>query len=128
MTPPLSGSALNVRPSPAAPRVLSPAPGPALLPGGSADPPEATGDGCRLGVLRKGQHAVVTGLDESAVATPLPPGELERRMIEMGLIEGARVEILHEGFPGADPLAVRIDDHTLALRRAEAHAVLVTLG
>ncbi|NUB04201.1 ferrous iron transport protein A [Azospirillum melinis] len=79
-------------------------------------------------MLRKGQRAVVTGLDDSAVATPLPPGELERRMIEMGLIEGARVEILHEGFPGADPLAVRINDHTLALRRAEAHAVLVTLG
>ncbi|CBS89673.1 FeoA family protein [Azospirillum lipoferum] len=100
-------------------------PGPA--PGTSSDPPPAV-DGCRLGALRKGQRAVVTGLDESAVATPLPPGELERRMIEMGLIEGARVEILHEGFPGSDPLAVRIDDHTLALRRAEAHAVLVTLG
>ncbi|ALG74896.1 hypothetical protein VY88_29520 [Azospirillum thiophilum] len=78
--------------------------------------------------MRKGQRAVVTGLDETAVATPLPAGELERRMIEMGLIEGARVEVLHEGFPGADPLAVRINDHTLALRRAEAHAVLVTLG
>lgn len=92
----------------------------------TSDPP-ASGDSCRLGALRKGQRAVVTGLDEAAVATPLLPGELERRMIEMGLIEGARVEILHEGFPGADPLAVRIDDHTLALRRAEAHAVLVTL-
>lgn len=49
-------------------------------------------------------------------------------MIEMGPIEGAHVDILHEGFPGTDPLAVRINDHTLALRRAEAHAIPVTLG
>lgn len=125
MTAPVSGSMSG----PASAAVPSPVarmtPGPA--PGTSSDPPPV-GDGCRLGSLRKGQHAVVTGLDESAVATPLPPGELERRMIEMGLIEGARVEILHEGFPGSDPLAVRINDHTLAMRRAEAHAVLVTLG
>lgn len=121
MIPPLPGPAHAVPPSPA----IRQPPGPA--PGTSSEPPTG-GDCCRLGALRKGQRAVVTGLDDSAVATPLPPGELERRMIEMGLIEGARVEILHEGFPGADPLAVRINDHTLALRRAEAHAVLVTLG
>lgn len=124
MIPPLSGSARDAASSAAARQIPAPDP----TPGSSADPPSETGEGCRLGALRKGQRAVVTGLDETAVATPLPPGELERRMIEMGLIEGARVEILHEGFPGADPLAVRINDHTLALRRAEAHAILVTLG
>lgn len=125
MTSPLPASVRDATPSPA----THPAPGqtPGRMPDGSADPP-FSGDSCRLGALRKGQRAVVIGLDEAAVVTPLPPGELERRMIEMGLIEGARVEILHEGFPGADPLAVRINDHTLALRRAEAHAVLVTLG
>lgn len=79
----------------------------------------------RLGSLRKGQRAEVLDLDEAAVSSPLPPGELERRMIEMGLVEGARVELLHEGFPGRDPIAVRINDHTVALRRAEARAVLV---
>lgn len=113
MTSPVSGARHHISPG--------------TIPGSTSDPP-SSGDGCRLGALRKGQRAVVIGLDEAAVVTPLPPGELERRMIEMGLIEGARVEILHEGFPGADPLAVRINDHTLALRRAEAHAVLVTLG
>ncbi|MBP2297428.1 FeoA family protein [Azospirillum picis] len=92
--------------------------------------PDATAeDGAipvHLGLLRKGQRAEVIGLDETAATTPLPPGELERRMIEMGLIEGARLEVLHEGFPGSDPIAVRIADHILALRRAEAHAVLVS--
>jgi len=121
MIPPLPGSAHAAPPSLASHQASG------LTPGTSSDPPIGA-DCCRLGALHKGQRAVVTGLDESAVATPLPPGELERRMIEMGLIEGACVEILHEGFPGADPLAVRINDHTLALRRAEAHAVLVTLG
>lgn len=79
----------------------------------------------RLDTLRKGQHAFVTGVDESGVATTLPVGELERRMIEMGLVEGARIEVLHEGFPGRDPIAIRVNEHTLALRRAEARAVRI---
>lgn len=81
----------------------------------------------RLGTLRKGQRAEVLGLDETGIATALPPGELERRMIEMGLVEGARVEVLHQGYPGGDPIAVSVNEHTLALRRAEARAVIVAL-
>ncbi|MDR3535353.1 MAG: FeoA family protein [Acetobacteraceae bacterium] len=79
-----------------------------------------------LADLRKGQRAVVIALDEAGVVTPLPPGELERRLIEMGVLEGAQLEIMHEGFPGADPIAVRVDEHVLALRRNEARAVRVT--
>jgi ferrous iron transport protein A len=55
----------------------------------------------------------------------LPPEELERRLIELGFIEGATVEILHEGFIGRDPIAVRVDNNTIALRRREAMAILV---
>jgi ferrous iron transport protein A len=79
----------------------------------------------RLGVLHKGARAEVVALDEGAVITPLLEGELELRLIEMGLVEGARIEILHEGFPGRDPIAVRVNDHTVALRRGEANAVIV---
>lgn len=79
----------------------------------------------RLGALHKGAQAEITGLDESAACTPLLEGELERRLIEMGLVEGACVEVLHEGFPGRDPIAVRVNDHTVALRRSEANAVIV---
>ncbi|HYH19558.1 MAG TPA: FeoA family protein [Azospirillum sp.] len=86
--------------------------------------PAPPGD-IRLASLRKGQPAHVTGVDEGAVATTLPAGELERRMIEMGLVEGARIEILHEGFPGRDPIAVRVNEHTVAMRRAEARAIRV---
>ena len=78
-----------------------------------------------LGSLAKGTKAEIVGLDESRVKTSLKAGELERRLIEMGLVEGATVEILHEGFPRKDPIAVRVNDHTVALRRSEADAVLV---
>ncbi len=55
----------------------------------------------------------------------LPGGELERRLIELGFIEGACVEILHEGLFGRDPIAVRVNDSTVALRRREAMAIVV---
>ncbi len=55
----------------------------------------------------------------------LAGGELERRLLEMGFVEGARVEILHEGFIARDPICVRLDDMRVALRRADARGVLV---
>lgn len=55
----------------------------------------------------------------------LPAAELERRLIELGFVEGARVEILHQGLFGRDPIAVRVNEATVALRRREAAAILV---
>jgi ferrous iron transport protein A len=55
----------------------------------------------------------------------LQSDELERRLLEMGFVEGARVEILHEGFIGRDPICVRLDDMRVALRRREARNVMV---
>ncbi len=51
--------------------------------------------------------------------------ELERRLLELGFVEGAVVEVLHEGLFGRDPMAVRLDDMRVALRRREASAVEV---
>lgn len=48
---------------------------------------------------------------------------MQRRMLELGIIEGAEVEILHEGLIRRDPIAVRVDDRTVALRRAEAATI-----
>jgi ferrous iron transport protein A len=59
------------------------------------------------------------------IAGSLPPEELERRLVELGFVEGAMVELLHQGLFGADPIAVRVDGVTIALRRREAAAVLV---
>jgi ferrous iron transport protein A len=51
--------------------------------------------------------------------------ELERRLLELGFVEGAEIEVLHEGPLGRDPIAVRVNDNTIALRRREAMAILV---
>ncbi|MDO9224275.1 MAG: FeoA family protein, partial [Caulobacter sp.] len=52
--------------------------------------------------------------------------ELERRLLELGFVEGARVEVLHEGLFGRDPMALRLDDSMrVALRRREASALEV---
>ncbi len=78
-----------------------------------------------LGSARKGfRGRIVRVGGDAAAPTGLPPGELERRLLEIGFIEGARVEILHEGLFGRDPIAVRVNETTVALRRREAAAIL----
>ena len=52
--------------------------------------------------------------------------EIESRLIELGFVEGAEITVLHEGPIGRDPIAVRINGTTIALRRREAMAILVT--
>ena len=61
----------------------------------------------------------------NGASTGLPGPELERRLIELGFVEGAQVEILHQGLIGGDPIAVRLQSATIALRRREAAAILV---
>lgn len=52
--------------------------------------------------------------------------DIERGLLEMGFVEGARIEVLHHGWLRRDPLAVRINQTmTVALRCCEANAVLV---
>jgi ferrous iron transport protein A len=53
--------------------------------------------------------------------------ELERRLLEFGFVEGAAFEILHQGLLGADPIAVKLDDMRVALRRRDAADVWVRL-
>jgi ferrous iron transport protein A len=50
-------------------------------------------------------------------------GDLERRLLEFGFVEGARLEVLHEGAVARDPLAVRLDDMRVALRRCDATGI-----
>jgi ferrous iron transport protein A len=85
----------------------------------------AAGAGVPLGGARKGFRGRVEAIDTTGLDCGLTPAEVERRLIEIGFVEGARVEILHEGAFGRDPIAVRINDATIALRRREAMAVLV---
>ena len=79
-----------------------------------------------LADARRGFRGVIaTVREEASPAGGLAGAELERRLLEMGFVEGARVEILHEGFIGADPICVRLDDMRIALRRRDARGVLV---
>lgn len=92
------------------------------------DPPpsEAPAGLAPLGDGRRGFAGVITDIRAGAPAAGgLPAEELERRLLEMGFVEGAHVEIIHEGFIGRDPICVRLDDMRVALRRRDARSVLV---
>jgi ferrous iron transport protein A len=83
----------------------------------------------RLADVRRGDRGEVLAVSPAAMAG-VPEAEreeLERRLLEIGFVEGARIEVLHEGFIGRDPIAVRLDDMRVALRRREAQGVLVRL-
>lgn len=53
--------------------------------------------------------------------------ELQRRLLEFGFVEGAKIEVLHEGAIRRDPIAVRLDTMRIALRRRDAEDVWVLL-
>ena len=74
---------------------------------------------------RRGFAGVIAEVRTAQAEGGLEGAELERRLLEMGFVEGARVEILHEGFIGRDPICVRLDDMRVALRRRDARSVLV---
>lgn len=75
-------------------------------------------DGTRtLGELRKGMTAII-----SKTGGPL---EIRRRLLEMGLLEGSAVELVHEAPFGGDPIAVRVRGSLLAMRRNEANFIEV---
>jgi ferrous iron transport protein A len=77
---------------------------------------------------RRGFRGVVVSVGQSSAVHDAPSAresELERRLLEIGFVEGAKVEILHEGFIGRDPIAVRVDSMRVALRKREAAAILV---
>jgi ferrous iron transport protein A len=78
-----------------------------------------------LGQALRGFIGRIRAIDAAACPSVLAPAELESRLIEMGFVEDARVEILHEGMFGRDPIAVRVDSATVAIRRREAMAIIV---
>ena len=77
----------------------------------------------RLGEAPRGFVGTIVALQPEAAGQTTH--ELEQYLIEMGFTEGARVEILHQGAIKQDPIAVRVDNITIAVRRREAMAVLV---
>ena len=79
-----------------------------------------------LGITSRGFSGRIYAICVAEDVKGLPVVELERRLLELGFIEGAEVVVLHEGPVARDPLAVRVNGATIALRRREAMAILVT--
>ncbi len=104
-------------PAPIAPPPASPAPGPA---------PALQR---RLSQARLGDRGVIAAVGAAADqgSGGLDAQELERRLLELGFVEGATLEVIHEGGIGRDPIAVRLDDMRVALRRRDATEILILI-
>lgn len=78
-----------------------------------------------LGTAPLGFKGAIRAIDADGCTRALSTDELERRLLEMGFVEGAEVEIRNQGLFGHDPIAIRVGQATIALRRAVANAIRV---
>lgn len=78
-----------------------------------------------LGTAQRGFRGQIGAIVVESDHHGVPAIEIERRLLELGFVEGASVEVLHEGPMRRDPIAVRVNNTTIALRRREAMAILV---
>ena len=76
----------------------------------------------RIDQLAAGVPAIITGIDRNACGETV-----WRRLHEMGFDEGVDVEVLHRA-PMGDPIALRVGNMTIAIRRTEASLIEVGLG
>ena len=68
-----------------------------------------------------GKNARITGVDWSVLAE-----DEGKRLKALGVDEGAEIAILHRGvFGGRDPIAMRLGNMTIAIRRSHARAIRV---
>lgn len=88
-------------------------------------PPAEIELGLPLGQADRGFSGLIESVHAEGCNSGIGDDELERRLIELGFVEGALVEILHEGTFRRDPIAVRVHGNTIALRRREAMAIRV---
>ena len=72
--------------------------------------------------LAAGLPAIITGIDRVACGDTI-----WRRLHEMGFDEGVDVEVLHKA-PLGDPIALRVGNMMIAIRRAEAALIGVEIG
>jgi ferrous iron transport protein A len=75
-----------------------------------------------LSVLSPGATASVVGVGSDGDGSFSP---IERRLIELGFVNGEHIEILAQAMPGGDPFVVRVGTSTFALRRREVESVWV---
>jgi ferrous iron transport protein A len=106
-----------------------------MVPDVASAPPavQAAGRLARLSTARPGDRGAILEVrvgsrgESAQVDRGVDVDELQRRLLEFGFVEGARVEVLHEGAIRHDPIAVKLDDMRVALRRRDAQDIWVLL-
>ncbi len=86
-------------------------------------PDSSTAPAFRSGPLRAapvGTPCIVRG-----VSAPASNPDLKSQLEDIGFVPGESVQVTVRGFPGDDPLAVRVGESTFALRAAEAACIEV---
>lgn len=73
-----------------------------------------------IDTLAVGEVALIAAIDRGGLAP-----ETAQRLCELGFDEGVDVEIVHRAPFGGDPLAVRVGNMVVALRREMARLIEV---
>src|SRR5258708_12937279 len=89
-------------------------------------PPAKAEQSVPLGLARPGFCGHIHAIHVGNGAHGLSAMELERRLLELGFVEGAEVEVLHEGPLGGDPIAMPANNNTIPPHPREALPILVT--
>lgn len=78
-----------------------------------------------LDQLKVGESGLVGKISQLTTASAQFDHNLANRLMEIGFIPGEPLQVLHKGFFGGEPIAVRIGQSTFALRRFEAALISV---
>jgi ferrous iron transport protein A len=70
----------------------------------------------RLSDLKPGQTATINTIQQN--------GPTKRRLLEMGIVHGSKIQIICRA-PLGDPIEIEIRDYKLTLRKKEADTILV---
>ncbi|MES2037522.1 MAG: FeoA family protein [Pseudomonadota bacterium] len=81
-----------------------------------------------LNLMKVGDSGVVEDVQEQGDAKDDNLFNITRRLKELGFVKGEAVKVLHKGYFGGEPLAVRIGQSTFALRNFEAALIGVNPG
>jgi ferrous iron transport protein A len=88
-----------------------------------AEGPAISGTALTLSQVGVGQSVVIREIRSGV--SEREGGDIGLRLLELGFVEGEVLRVIAHGYPGGEPIAVRIGNTTFALRRFEADHVLV---
>lgn len=86
----------------------------------------AKDDVVSLSSLQQGERGTVMAVIEDGQSLgDEQASTIARRLLELGFVPGAELEVVARMWPGDDPLAIRVGGSMFALRRHEAQAIRV---